>query len=140
MHKLALFCVLVLGSAPAMAIYKCEAGGKITYSDEACPGGRAVDIQNGGKPVASDAGQRAAREKSELERLQQARRKEEAANQKEQAKIAKADAATHKKCATLAMRKKWGEEDAAAASLKSAEKAKRNARRKAEKYEAECGK
>jgi Domain of unknown function (DUF4124) len=139
MHKLALFCFLILGSAPAMAIYRCDTGGKTIYSDKPCPGGRTIDIQDNGSPAASDAAQRAAREKAELRQLQEASRKEETARQREQAGSAKADAARRKRCQALAMRQKWSEEDASAASLKASEKAKRKARRNAEKYEVECG-
>ncbi len=44
MRHALIISLLLLFSAPAMAIYKCEAGGKTTYSDEWCPGGKTVDV------------------------------------------------------------------------------------------------
>ncbi|MDB5764203.1 MAG: hypothetical protein JWQ21_3198 [Herminiimonas sp.] len=150
MFKILLLSLLISFSAPALAIYKCESNGKITYSDEPCRGGKVLDVDPAsGKTAASDAadaadaadaGKQITREKSEVKRLENERHKREAKDEQAQQKAARISAAKHKKCVSLAMRKKWGEEDAAAASGKSAEKAKRNARRKAEKYETECGK
>jgi hypothetical protein len=50
-----LIILLLFSSAPAMAIYKCEAGGKITYSDERCPGGKVVDLSPQGPADTSTA-------------------------------------------------------------------------------------
>jgi hypothetical protein len=49
-------------------------------------------------------------------------------------------ASKKKRCKTLALNRQWAEQDAAAATGKSVDKARRNAVRKAEKYEIECGK
>lgn len=141
MFKSICLLVLALNSAPALAAYKCESGGKISYGDEPCRSGTTVALpEPPGGDDAAQAKMRAAREKREAERLENARHKREAAEEKLRTRIAKADAARRKKCQSLAMSRKWSEEDAAAATGKSAEKAKRKARRKAEQYEAECGK
>lgn len=145
MFRLFLLALLISFSAPALAIYKCESGGKITYSDAPCRGGKVLELQEPvtGKSPAADmasAKQEVAREKKELHRLEKERHKSEDEDDKRQQKIANAQAARQKKCTSLTMRRKWSEEDAATARGKSFEKAKRKARRQVEKYELECGK
>jgi hypothetical protein len=50
-----LIILLLFSSAPAMAIYKCEAHGKVTYSDEHCPGGKLMDLTPQGPADTSTA-------------------------------------------------------------------------------------
>jgi hypothetical protein len=130
-------------AAPAFAAYKCETYGKVSYSDKPCPGGKLVNADIAPAGLSNDnvqrAAQQAAHDKRELQRLEKERHKREAAEEKEQRKVANAQEKKRKKCASLAMRKKWAEQDAAAAGGKSAEKSKRKAARKAEQYAAECG-
>ncbi|OGB23081.1 MAG: hypothetical protein A3I66_08690 [Burkholderiales bacterium RIFCSPLOWO2_02_FULL_57_36] len=132
-------------SSPALAINKCESNGKISYSDEPCGNGKASKFEAPppdsamSRDIAS-ARQRAAREKNELKRLESERQRLEAQEDKENQKLARANASKKKKCAELALQQKWAEEDASAASGKSAQKIKRTARRKAEKFQLECGK
>lgn len=145
MRLFLLLSVLLAFSSPALAINKCESDGKISYSDKPCGGGKAVrfdappDIRPA-SPDAASAREQAAREKNALNRLQDERRQREAKEDKERHKLARAEEIQRKKCTDLALRQKWAEEDAAAARGKSTEKAKRDARRKAEKFQAECGK
>ena len=135
----ALMTILLLSSSlPALAMYKCEDGGKISYSDTACAvNGREIDIA---VPPADAAGadKRLAREKSELKRLESDRHKREAREEKEQLRIAHAQASRKKKCDTLARRVKWAEEDAGLATGRAADKARRKARRMNEQYDGEC--
>lgn len=147
MLKILALSLLFLLSAPALAIHKCEIDGRISYSDVPCQPGESLPL-NGAMPdkvseLDSDsAKQRAAREKKELHRVEKERDQADALdakNRKERQKIAKADTAHKRKCAALALKQKWNDEDAAAATFKSAERAKRAARRQAEKYELECG-
>jgi hypothetical protein len=145
MRKTLILVFLVSLSAPALAIYKCEAGGKISYSDNPCGNGKSVRLEESPRstplsPDVATARQQATRDKNELKRLENERQQREAQEDKERRKLAQADAAKRKKCAELALQQKWAEEDAGAASGKSVEKAKRNARRKAEKLQMECGK
>jgi hypothetical protein len=123
---------------PAFAIYKCEANGAITYSDAPCPGGKQLDIPGAEQPDAANAKQRAMRDKQALARLENERRKQELQDEKDRKKSARARAALEHKCATLDRRRKWAVEDAASATGKSADKAKRKARRAEELFEAEC--
>jgi hypothetical protein len=145
MRKILMLAFLVSLSAPALAIYKCESDGNITYSDNPCGKGKSVKLEEAtnSTPLPSDAlkaRHQAAREKNELKQIEKARQQQEAQEEKDRLKLARADAVKRKKCADLALQQKWAEEDANAASGKLAEKARRNARRKGEKFQLECGK
>jgi hypothetical protein len=137
-----LLLALLSASAPALAVYKCEAAGKVVYSDAPCrstTGGSMKEIDIA--PPLSDAAtaqQRAEQDKKELQRLETARRKQEAIDEKERHHAFKAQEAKKKKCRELALRSKWAREDAAQAVGKSSEKARRNAHRAAEKYHLAC--
>lgn len=128
-------------SLPAFAAYKCESNGKVTYSDTPCLGGKQSELAGNAavsEQEAAHARQEAKREKAELKQLEKDRHKQEAVEEK-QAKFAARDAARkNNKCALLAQRVKWSEEDASHAAGKFAEKAKRKARRTAESYELQC--
>ncbi|MGE5651800.1 MAG: hypothetical protein ACM34A_16520 [Bacillota bacterium] len=126
-------------SLPALAVYRCEEGGKISYSDMVCAGGRQLDIAVPATDAA-DARLRLAQEKSELRRLESDRHKREAKEEKEQARIAHAMASRKKKCDTLARRVKWAEEDSRLARGRSADKTQRKAHRLVEQYDGECPK
>ena len=151
MLRILTFSTFLALSMPAFAIYKCEADGNVTYSDTGCAKGKMIDMRE--KPVPADATkagiaqanadrarQKAEQEKKEAKRLEAQRHKSEAKDDKEQKQAARSAEAKRKKCASLAMRKKWTEEDAANTTGKSAAKAKLKARRATEKYELECGK
>lgn len=145
MSRILLLSLLVSASSPALAIYKCESNGKVTYSDTVCRDGKSIEFRAAadGTPFSADADdamRQAAHEKALAERLKSERHKREATEDRQQLKAARLYQNTQKKCASLAMRKKWSEQDAAAAAGKSADKARRNARRKAEQYALECGK
>src|SRR3990167_3887530 len=141
MLRILLISILAAWSAPALAIYKCESGGKVSYSQLPCPGGNSVTLPDsvGDGPDQSQAKLQAAREKKEAARLEEARHKREASEEKNQQRIAKqrnqrASPPMQQKCATLEMRKKWAEDGARSPSLKDPEKASRNAQYLAEKY------
>lgn len=124
-------------SAPAFAIYKCEADGKFSYSDTLCPNGKTLDLAVSVSDAAS-ARQQASQEKRALQHLENDRHKREARDEKEQQRAAHAYANRQKKCAALARKRKWADEDLASAKLKSIEKAKRKSRRLTEQYDAQC--
>ncbi len=133
-----LFSVLIAASAPSFAIYKCESGGKIGYSDSPCPNGRKLDVDSEPSADAPAAKEQARRDKAALRRIDAEKRKLEAQEEKEQRRAAHANAARQKKCKTLAMRSKWADEDAASATGKSAHKARLKANRIAEQLAMEC--
>ncbi|RJF98879.1 DUF4124 domain-containing protein [Noviherbaspirillum saxi] len=126
-------------SNPALAVYRCEADGKVSYSDIACPSARQLDIKaSSAGPTPTDK-KRLAEEKKFVERAEKARHKEEAAEEKARQRAARQRLAQDKKCDALARRQRWASEDVSAATQKSAEKARRKASRVNEQYEAECG-
>ena len=136
-----LLSILLLITVPAFALYKCEAGGKTSYSQTPCPGGVQLDDQASAAPSASalaEAKRKAAADKKEADRLTKARHAAEAKEARERERIARAAEAKRKKCAGLALRKKWAEQDAESASLRTEARAKRKALRASEKYQAEC--
>ena len=132
---------LVSAAIPAFAIYKCEAGAKVTYSDSACVSGQSTDLGNPATRPDNTAHARRelAQQKAEVKRLENARHKQEAQQDKLRKAAARTEAARQKKCASLARRKKWADEDAATATGKSRESARRKARRANEVYGSECG-
>ena len=140
--RLLISLLLFTCSLPALAVYKCEAGGTVSYSDLPCSTGKSSVIGTGHntigiEPAPADA--RLEQQKAELQRLQETRRRREAQDEKTAQKMAKARAAQQKKCAKLTLQQKWREEDAAMAVGKSAEKARQKARRMAEAVQLECG-
>lgn len=135
-----LLIVLSSLSAPALAIYKCEAAGKVVYSDMPClASGKMKEIAIAPPLSEPSVAQRQLDDdKKELRRLETSRQKDEAAAEKERRHAFKAHEAKQKKCKDLALRTKYADEDAANANWKTAEKAKRNARRATEKYQLSC--
>lgn len=140
-----LFLAIIFFSAPAFAIYKCESGDKIIYSDTPCNSGKSgnmkelavVDPAN-----ATDnnlAHKQLQQDKKELHRLQQRREKEETQETRQQAKRYKTAEAKKKKCAESAQRVQWAKEDANSAPTKSSERAKQKAKRTTEKHQLSCG-
>lgn len=141
MKKFLVTSMLILFVSPALAVYKCESGGKVTYSDEACASGKELTISTGNDPVdIANTKRHLASEKTEANRLATVRQKKEAKDEKEARQVRRIAATKQKKCLLLAHRQRWAEEDAVKANRKSAEKGKRKAKRASEKYEIECGK
>jgi hypothetical protein len=139
---LLLLIALLSFSAPALAIYKCEAAGKVVYSDVPCHNAGGTIKEIAVAPPLSDADsahQRSTQDKKELHRFEAARKKQEAIDDKNRKRAFKVQEAKKKKCDDLALRAKWAQEDAAQAVGKSSEKAKRNAHRAVEKYQLACG-
>jgi hypothetical protein len=133
----ALLALLVVLSTPAFAIYKCEKNGATSYSNEACPGGIALNTPTA--PVDSSAAKRQlADEEKKLKQLERERHQQEKLEERERKEAVRAQAEKQKKCSSLARRVKWADEDVATSTAKANEKAKRKARRAAEQYETEC--
>jgi hypothetical protein len=144
MRQILFFSLLALFSMPAMAVYKCESGEKVTYSDAPCRNGKTTDMGNQARQSsASDiakAEQQNEREKQQLKQLENARHKREAKEEKEQQRLAKNLQAKKKKCQALEQKHRWSKEDLDRASAKKLDSARRRERRLAEKYALECGK
>lgn len=142
MLRILLTSSLLLLSQPAFAIYKCNNGEKISYRDTPCTDGKGTDItdqvQDKRSTAATETMRRTSQQKQEAERLAAERHKREAQDDKARRIVARSTALKAKKCASLAQRVKWANEDAASASGKAAEKAKRKARRITDSYQVQC--
>ena len=134
-----LLVLLLYTSAPAWAIFKCESGGQVTYTDLPCDDGKALDVDVTASADAADASRQAAQERKRLKTLERERHKREAAEQRELKKASAKSAARHRKCAAHARRQRLANEDVARTSGIANEKARRKAQRVTEAYEAECG-
>jgi len=128
--------------AGAQGIYKCSAGGKVSYGDRPCAdgSGRRMPPPDAGvtPPEASAVATRDARTLLELEKLRIAREKEAAREDRLQARRASVAGAQRKNCAKLRLRHKWATEDLARANDKSREAARLKVRRQAETLAVEC--
>ncbi|MGV8898758.1 MAG: hypothetical protein ACOH2B_05885 [Burkholderiaceae bacterium] len=143
MNRLLLLALLYAVSVPAAAIYKCQTGTKITYSDIECVNETETIIKTTdtfSQQGAGDSSQRLATDKAELHRLRNERKREEALDDRSHAKYIRAATSKRKQCELLEQRQQWAEEDAANASKKSITTAQRKARRAAETYILACGK
>ncbi|HEX2603945.1 MAG TPA: hypothetical protein VHL60_04670 [Oxalicibacterium sp.] len=132
---------LLCFSAPALAVYKCEVAGKAVYSDAPCSESvhsmKEIRVESGSSDT-TEAQQRLQQDKQQLQRLETARKKQEAADEKAAQRARKVQQAHAKKCQDLALRAKWAKEDADQASIRSREKAQRRQHRAEEKYQLSC--
>ena len=141
---LSLLSLLMAVSMPALAIYKCESHGRTTYTDTPC-GAAQSELPRAAAPSdPAGARRQAASERSQLARIEKDQEKARASHERQQKRSEKDKTAqAHKnKCTLLALEKKWSAEDAASVTRMVSDKTdslKRQARRKAERYEAECG-
>jgi hypothetical protein len=136
--------------AAAQGVYKCSAGGKISYADRPCGEGQSTRLPppaaGVAPPEAGAVATRDARTLVEFEKLRLAREKEQAREQnREQARAersrqqrTRAALAHRKTCDKLRLRRKWADEDAARAGGKAYDIARRKARRQAEALAVEC--
>lgn len=133
--------LLMLGLAsPTWAVFKCDSGGKIEYTDTPCEGGgKVLDVNTSPPADAASASRQAAQEKRHLNSLERERHKREAADDRALKKASRERAARHKKCSTHARRQKQANEDVARTTGMANERARRKAQRITEAYEAECG-
>jgi len=136
-----LLCLIagLIASAPAAAIFKCDAGGKVSYSDMPCDGGKRLDINAAPVSGDSDAGRQAAREKEQLQALEHERHRRETAEQRELRKASRESAARHKKCEAHARRQRMANDDVRKSTGVANEQAKIKAQRVTADYEAACG-
>ncbi len=135
-----IFIMLLTLPLHSSAAYRCLEQGKLVYQNTPCPNGIAVAAPSPVKPEDQAAAlKQNAKEKAELAKLLAARSKEEA----QAAKLARQTSRETRRqattCQRLAMQQKWAEQDAAdAKTADKAEKAKKKARRIAEKMQASC--
>lgn len=132
---------MMIVATPALAVYKCETHEGILYTDIPCA---VKQMKLPPPPAASDpaTAQRLAQDnrrqlaiiEKEEERARNERRRQETGREN-------ITTAGKKRCTLLGLEKKWSAEDAALAGRLVSEKSerlKRDARRKAERFDAEC--
>ncbi len=142
--SIALSALLLMTSAKAQAeaTFRCDADGKISYSDVACPGGKVLPAADLRAPATVQAEshaaqQRAQADKKQLLTLEENRQKEEHADRKARQHALNVANAQRRKCDALALRKKWLDDEASASHRVSA-KAKRKSQRLAEQHALQC--
>lgn len=146
MHALRLLITILLCATAlsAHAIFKCRDKGSVEYTDAPCTVGRAVSPTDRREPETlrvdrSEALQRAAADKAELIRLENARHASEQQAEKTRLRQLSAMRTRRQRCDTLLLRKKWLDEDKRAATSRSTKSISKKSRRLAEKYALECG-
>ena len=136
----AIFLSLSCFTSPASAIYKCEQAGVITYTDIPCDGQElSVTVPQKSRSAEEKPDEKSlAREKKEVEKLQAIREQRERQDKQIHDLSARGAAARERKCKSLALQLKWREEDLRDAPLNTQTKARKLARRAAEKYRTDC--
>jgi hypothetical protein len=136
----AIFLSLSCFTSPASAIYKCEQDDVITYTDIPCDGQQlSVTVPQKPRDTEEKSDEKSlAREKKEVARLQAIREQRERQDKQIHDLSARGAAARERKCKSLALQMKWREEDLRDAPLNTQTKARKMARRAAEKYRTDC--
>ena len=145
-HLTLLAALLMITAAHAQAVYKCQAGGKTSYSDRPCVAGASRTLPApAGIPAADTMGPQGgdARTLLEADKLRFAQDKERARSQareeRDRKRETRASQARGQKCARLRLRHKWAEEDLARTVHGPAhETARTKLRRQAETLAVEC--
>ena len=132
----AIFLSLTCVTPPAAAIYKCEQAGIVTYTDIPCDG-QQLSVTVPEKPQETQD-KSLAREKKEVAQLQAIREQRERQDKQIRDLALRGAAARERKCKSLALQLKWREEDLRDAPLHAQTKARKMARRAAEKYRNDC--
>ncbi len=121
------------------AINKCESNGGVAYSEMPCTNGKSQQLREPAPPDNATAAKALLTQQAlTLKHLEKERLKREEREEKIQQQASRHAEKMQKKCAGLALKKKWAEEDANKASRKSAAKTKRKSLRAQEKYALEC--
>ncbi len=134
--KCLLLLAILLSPPSAVAIYRCEQNGSVTYTDFPCDG-RRIDITRS-VPPAQDSGDHLKNERREVGRLQKMREQRERQDMQIRDLAARGAAARDRKCRSLALQLKWREEDARETTLDKAQHTRKQLRRAQEKFDAEC--
>ena len=136
----AIFLSLSCFTSPASVIYKCEQDDVITYTDIPCDGQElSVTVPQKSRSAEEKSDDKLlAREKKEVEKLQAIREQRERQDKQIRDLSARGAAARERKCKSLALQLKWREEDLREAPLTEQTKARKMARRAAEKYRTDC--
>jgi hypothetical protein len=137
--RTALAAMLLAVSAQAQTIHKCTLDGKVTYSESPCENGTGTVLAVRQAPP-PDPGTKAALERMQKEAhaLEKDRKAREALQEREDARHDRRAADQRRRCAKLALDRKWAEEDVRRSSPQSVDAARIKARRAAERQALEC--
>ncbi|MET0983446.1 MAG: DUF4124 domain-containing protein [Telluria sp.] len=131
-------CMLA-GGAAAQPIYKCTAGGKVSYGEHPCAHGTATALTVPPAPAdAAAAAARLERDKARLAELQNGRAARALAEERDAGRAAKAAAAQRQKCDRLRLKQRWLDDDLAQAGREATGAARLKAKRQAEALAVEC--
>lgn len=140
--QLAAASFLLFVSFSAQAVYKCASSDSgITYSDLSCdPSAEKLQQQPAMQPENKSTKDQIAREKAELNRLQNLRELRERHDTQNLQLQQRSLEAKRKRCQALALDKKWKQEDASNFNLpvKQQAQAQKKLRRSIEKYQSHC--
>lgn len=137
--KVFLLLFSLLHPVAALAVYRCESQGHVTYADLPCPGSK-IEISNEANEASAPISEAdpTKKERREVNRLQKLREQRERQDQQIRDLAARGAAARERKCRSLALQVKWREEDVRESTLDKATKAKIRLRRAIEKFDTEC--
>lgn len=132
----AIVLLLFFVTPPAAAIYKCEQAGVVTYTDIPCEG-QQLSVTTAEPPKEAED-KSLSNNKKEVARLQALREQRERQDKQIRDLSARGAAARERKCKSLALQLRWREEDLSDSPPGSQDKARKMARRAAEKYRNDC--
>ena len=136
---MALVACALAQAATAQTIYKCSAGGKVSYGEQPCADGKATALAVPPAPAdTGSAAQNLARDKARLAALQKERGANEARAERDGERAARAAATQRQKCERLRLKSKWAREDLAGAGREATDAARVKAKRQAEALAVEC--
>lgn len=126
--------------AQAQTLHKCTVDGKVSYSHQPCDRGQAAVIAVPEAPAPDPtAAKELQRQRKEADKLESARHKREARQEREDIAAGRVAAARARKCDKLRLQQKWAEEDARGATIQGLERARTRASRANDLYKLECG-
>jgi hypothetical protein len=147
MRILFLFIACVLcQSANAGTIYKCRDGGRVSYSDQPCPGSGAALTVPDAPPPDPATQERLERQRVAVLQLEKARLTETAREEREVERVRRTSLAERKRCDRLRLQRQWADEDLARQRLAgndparaaASEAARLKAKRQADTLALEC--
>jgi hypothetical protein len=127
----------VLSCALAQTVYKCEANGKLSYSDRPCDFGAVTRMPNAPAPD-PETRARLARQRELAAQLTERDTARAYLEDLDLARARRAAIALKLKCDRLRLRQQWAQEDARGAASKSRATAQVKARRQAQSMALEC--
>lgn len=137
-HLPILTACIVCHAAAADPVYKCNEGGRISYSDRPCGHAASVLAVPEAPAPDPDASARLERDRAALLELEKARVTRELREEREAVRARREAASMRRRCDKLRLNQQWAEEDARRSTGAALEAARIKARRQAEALAVEC--